>query len=332
MPSRDPRHFAVRGDVERMPLSFGGTLLILFGVQVITGILLAMRYVPTAEGAAASVRLITEGVPFGWLVRGMHRMAATLMVIAALLHLARTFLCAEFTSPREWTWVAGVLLLALTLLFGFSGSALVGDPHALAATRVGLGLAGPLGSLAGRGSEILPRLYTLHIVILPVATILLVVFHIARVRRYAPDPNEPDTVPYAPDHLLSQTLVGLLAVMLALGLAILLPVPAPGTTSVLEATSASGHQGSSLGGASGALIHPGSLRPEWYFLPAYAVLRVLPKPLAPWCMVAAFFFLMAWPWIERCLSRMGQPRAALAAIRAVVLFGPLALALVEALT
>ena len=76
--------FAVSRDVERVPFALGGTVIVLFAVQVVTGLLLAARYVPTAAGAPESVGLITQAVAYGWFVRGVHRAASTLMIAAVL--------------------------------------------------------------------------------------------------------------------------------------------------------------------------------------------------------------------------------------------------------
>ena len=81
---------------------FGGVTLFLFLVQVLTGLLLLMYYRPTADAAYESVRFIMAKVQFGWLVRSIHSWAANLMVVAVLVHMARTFYTAAYRAPREY--------------------------------------------------------------------------------------------------------------------------------------------------------------------------------------------------------------------------------------
>ena len=96
----------------RIPMSartyyFGGIALFLFGIQVVTGTLLALYYKPTPEAAYESVQSITSDVSFGWLIRSLHHWAANLMILFVVLHLARIFVQAAYKYPREITWVVG---------------------------------------------------------------------------------------------------------------------------------------------------------------------------------------------------------------------------------
>jgi quinol-cytochrome oxidoreductase complex cytochrome b subunit len=305
--------FAVPREVERYPFAMGGTIAVLLGLQLMTGLLLAARYVPTTAQARASLDLITSVAAYGWLLRGVHRAAATLTVAAVLLHLARTFLAGAYRAPRQLTWLTGVGLLVLTLAFGFTGYALVGDVDAAAATAVGLRLAGPLGALAGRPGQVLGRLYVVHVAALPALTLALAVAHVALVRRHAPAPEEPDTLPYWPDHARFQALVGLVAASLVLAAALAFPPPL----------------GAAAGSHAAAAASP---RPEWYFLPPYALLKGVPGGAAGPLLLGALALLGAWPWLEARLHRGPRTATAALALRAAIIFGPLALALWEALT
>jgi quinol-cytochrome oxidoreductase complex cytochrome b subunit len=302
--------FAVSRDVERVPFALGGTAMALFVVQAVTGLLLATRYVPTPAGAPESVARITEAVAFGWFLRGVHRAAASLMIAAVLLHLARVLLSGAGAPPKHVTWLSGVGLLVLTLAFGFSGYALIGDAHAVAATTVGLQLAGPLRSLAGAPQEVLGRLYVLHVAALPALGLLLGLAHVVLVRRHSPAPDDPDALPYWPDHTLFQAFVGACAVTLAVVIALAAP-PAP-----------------VLADAAGAA----SPRPEWYFLPPYALLKLVPRPAAAPLLLVALALLCAWPWLDARLARGPRLRVAAVVLRGALVLGPLALALWEALT
>ena len=302
--------FAVPREIERYPFALGGTVMVLFAVQVVTGLLLAARYVPSPTGAPESVGVITQAVAYGWFVRGVHRAAADLMVAAVLLHFARALLAGAGAPPRQLTWLTGVGLLVLTLAFGFSGYALVGDANAVAATAVGLQLAGPLRALAGPPREVIGRLHVLHVAALPALTLAAGLAHVVLVRRHSPAPDEPDTVPYWPDHTLFQAFVGACAVTLAVVIALAAP-PAPVVTDAVAVASS---------------------RPEWYFLPPYALLKLVPRGAAAPLMLVVLALLCAWPWLEVRLTRGPRLKIAVVALRAALVLIPLALALWEALT
>ncbi|MFQ5591507.1 MAG: cytochrome bc complex cytochrome b subunit, partial [Phycisphaerae bacterium] len=116
---------------------FGSLSLLLFISQTITGILLLMYYRPTPEAAHKSIQYITGDVHFGWLYRQIHAWGATLMIVAVLLHMVRTYFMGAFKKPRELTWVTGVVIFIVTLMFGFTGYLLPWNQIAFWATTVG---------------------------------------------------------------------------------------------------------------------------------------------------------------------------------------------------
>ena len=99
----------------------GSVLLFLMGLQALTGVTLAMYYVPTPSMAYDSVRYITDGLTLAWLVRGLHFWGASFIVIAAGVHLVRVFLFGSYKAPREVTWLTGLALLLIVLGFSLSG-------------------------------------------------------------------------------------------------------------------------------------------------------------------------------------------------------------------
>src|SRR3990170_7969918 len=105
----------------------GGITLFLFGIQVVTGTLLALYYSPTPAAAYESVLSITSDVEFGWLIRSIHHWAANLMIISLVLHMLRIFLQAAYKFPRELTWIVGGGMFGITILFGFTGYLLPWD-------------------------------------------------------------------------------------------------------------------------------------------------------------------------------------------------------------
>src|SRR5688500_11987905 len=100
---------------------FGGMTLFLFVVQVVTGILLLLYYRPSAENAFESVQFIMTEVKFGWLIRSVHSWSANLMILTLFIHAFSVFFMRAYNRPRELTWLSGVMLLFISIGFGFSG-------------------------------------------------------------------------------------------------------------------------------------------------------------------------------------------------------------------
>lgn len=172
----------------------GGTALLLFFNQVLTGILLAMYYKPAAEAAYDSVRYVETQVTLGWLIRQMHAWGAHLMIIVVIIHMLRVFFNKAYRSPRELTWVAGALLFMLTLAFAFTGYLLPWDQLSYWASTVGTQLA---ESVPLVGSKILilmrggpnvthltlSRFFAIHTIVLPMVAGALMGAHFVMIRR-----------------------------------------------------------------------------------------------------------------------------------------------------
>jgi cytochrome b6 len=119
----------------------GGITFYLFLVLTFTGVLLMFYYHPTKVQAFRDVLYLEHDVPFGKLLRNMHRWAAHLMVIAVELHMFRVFLTGSYKKPREFNWNVGVILLVLTLLLSFTGYLLPDDQLGFWAVTVGTNMA-----------------------------------------------------------------------------------------------------------------------------------------------------------------------------------------------
>src|SRR5207248_8460685 len=100
---------------------FGTATLLAFVLQAVTGIALALEYVPSANSAYQSISFITNDITLGRILRGAHFFGASCMVILIGLHMARVFLTGSYKYPREVNWLSGTVLLALTLLMAFTG-------------------------------------------------------------------------------------------------------------------------------------------------------------------------------------------------------------------
>ncbi len=175
-------------------LGLGLISAIVFGVLSITGLLLMFYYAPTVERAYGYITILQTQVPFGQLLRNMHRWGAHLMVIAVVLHMARVFYTGAYKPPREFNWVVGVVLLILTLGASFTGYLLPWDQLAYWAITVGTSVAGYepiMGAviksimLGGPevGQEALTRFYALHVMLIPGSILLITSLHMWRVRK-----------------------------------------------------------------------------------------------------------------------------------------------------
>src|SRR6202521_3948954 len=128
----------------RMAYVFGSGLLFIFIVQVITGICLALYYVPSAEAAHPSVAYITKQVAAGQFLRSLHYYGSSAMIIVLALHFLQTFLYGSFKGRRELLWISGAVLSLLVLAMGFTGYLLPWDQKAYFATAVGTNIVGEI--------------------------------------------------------------------------------------------------------------------------------------------------------------------------------------------
>ncbi|MGE0706327.1 MAG: cytochrome bc complex cytochrome b subunit, partial [Vicinamibacterales bacterium] len=231
-PIRSLMRYPVPAHAHHNPMfSMGSLLVILFLLQAVTGMLMAFYYDPSPEGAYGSVDYIQFTLKFGWMIRGIHHWAASLMVILVVLHLLRTYLYGAYKRPRELTWLFGVGLFFIVVSFGFTGYLLPWDQKGYWATQVGTEIAGSvpvmgdwLRSVMRGGEEMgiatITRFYATHMLVLPAAFVMLSVAHIALMRRNKLAPplirksDEPEkTVPFYPTHLAIEAVIALAVVV-----------------------------------------------------------------------------------------------------------------------
>ena len=180
---------------------FGGMVFVLILFQLLTGILLALYYVPDAAGnpapAYSSVLFIQNNVYLGWLIRGVHFWSANLLIIMVLLHMARVYWTGSYRAPRELNWVVGVTMLIIILALALTGYLLPWDTKAYFATEVTIkitaGIPIPAVSefikqlLQGGpvvGPPTLQRFFTLHVFVLPALIVLLMYIHFKLIRAH----------------------------------------------------------------------------------------------------------------------------------------------------
>ncbi|MBI4886300.1 MAG: cytochrome bc complex cytochrome b subunit [Acidobacteria bacterium] len=263
---------------------FGGMTLFLFGIQVGTGALLLLYYRPSATEAYESVQFIVTRVPFGWLVRSIHAWSSNLMVGCAVAHLFSVLFLHAYRRPRELTWVTGLILLLLTLAFGFTGYLLPWNQISFFATRVGTDIAasvpgvghGLVRFLRG-GNDVtgatLTRLFGFHVAILPAIATALVGLHLLLVQRHgmsvppsverdaAGSPGTVRSIPFLP-HFILRDLFAWTATLAALA-------------------ALSTFYPQELGiKADPFAPAPAGIRPEWYFLWAFEALKHVPATIA----------------------------------------------------
>lgn len=184
----------------------GVSLAAQFAILTATGVLLMVYYKPSVADAYNSMKDIHFVVPTGRFIRNIHRWAAHLMVITAILHMARVFYTAAYKEPREFNWLIGMALFVVTLALSFTGYLLPWDQLAYWAVTIGANIAASpdeltralglpaafnVGGLqkelllgaSAVGQESLTRFYMLHVMVLPIALTALVCVHIWRIRK-----------------------------------------------------------------------------------------------------------------------------------------------------
>jgi ubiquinol-cytochrome c reductase cytochrome b subunit len=296
---------------------FGSASLTLFLVQILTGIGLALVYVPAADNAYESLLYLDYHVTLGWFLRALHYYAGSGMVVLVLAHMTQVFLHGAYKYPRELTWVVGVILLLCVLGMFFSGQILRWDPDAY----WGLAVA---GSMAGRvpgagpwlvrellggpviGADSLSRFFALHVFVIPGALIFFLAIHLWLVLQRgisAPpvpgqvvDPKTYDAayeeqlkrgVPFLGDALLKDALFSALAVIVVVVLAAILGPKGP-----------TGPPDPTLPGA--------NPRPEWPFLWLFALLSLSPPASETFIILVFPVLLIAVLFLVPFLSNRGE--------------------------
>ena len=282
--------------------ALGGTPLYMFIVQVITGLLLVFYYEPNIHGAYESIGKITNELPYGWLIRSIHKWSANIMIASVILHMMRVFFTQTYRRPRELNWMFGVSLFLLTLIFGFSGYSLIYEQMSYWAMKVGTEIAGATpfigdwlaGFIKGGediGQETLTRMHVFHVMILPLAMVILIALHIYLIRslgvsdlHFKDEPKtEKKTFPFWPDHATTELVMVALIMFLLIALALVFPVH--------------------MGDKANPNVTPLHIKPEWYF---YPVFRWLKLTNLFWGVMGPILFILVlylWPFIDRFFEK-----------------------------
>lgn len=281
---------------------FGSALLVLFSIQVVTGILLLATYTPDVGSAWSSIYYIQEKVTGGWFVRGLHHYGAQAMVVVLGVHLLQVALYGAYKKPREVTWWFGLGLLACVQGLALTGYLLPWDQKGYWATKVATNIAGTVPVVGPAiqtlivggtdyGQSTLTRFYALHVAVLPVGLALLATLHVALFRKHGvtpPSGADPSRVDrFYPAQLARDVAFAVLVL---------------GAVAVLTAAT---HGAELDAPADPSVDYPP--RPEWYFLFLFQLLKYLPGSLELIGTVilpgVAGGFLFVLPFLDRGPSR-----------------------------
>src|SRR5271155_1388860 len=173
---------------------FGSAATVIFVLQVMTGVLLALVYAPTASNAWNSLQFLDHDIPLGWFLRAVHGWGSDFMVAIVLIHMVQVFLFGAYKFPRELTWIIGVFLLLLTLGMAFTGQVLRFDQDAYWGLGIGASILSRVPLIGGQlvdmmlGGPIiagptLTRFFALHVFVIPGILLGLVGLHLWMVLR-----------------------------------------------------------------------------------------------------------------------------------------------------
>jgi ubiquinol-cytochrome c reductase cytochrome b/c1 subunit len=291
--------------------TFGGILSFMLGVQIITGVVLAMHYTPHADMAFNSVETIMRDVNYGWLLRYLHSNGASMFFVAVYIHMFRGMYYGSYKEPREVLWILGVILYLLMMATGFLGYTLPwGQMSYWGATVItnffsAFPLIGdPLVTLLWGGYAVgnptLNRFYSLHY-LLPFVIAGVVVLHIWAlhvVGQNNPTGVDPqstkDTVAFTPYATVKDSF--LMAVFCIVFAWFVFYVP-----------NYLGHADNYI--PANPAVTPQHIVPEWYYLPFYAILRAIPNKLLGVCALFGSIIILAFlPWLDTSRVRSGRYR------------------------
>src|SRR5690348_15549109 len=291
--------------------TFGAILSFMLGIQILTGVILAMHYTPNADLAFRSVELIVRDVNYGWLLRNMHAVGASMFFFAVYVHMFRGLYYGSYKEPREVLWILGVIIYLLMMATGFMGYVLPwGQMSFWGATvitnlfsafpYVGDSIVTLLWGGYSVGNPTLNRFFSLHY-LLPFLIAGVVVLHVWALHvagQNNPDgldiKSEKDSVPFSP-HATMKDLFGL-SVFLLLYAWLIFYIP------------------NYLGDADNYIPAnpaqtPAHIVPEWYYLPFYAMLRSIPNKLAGVVvMFSSILILIFLPWLDTARTRSSKYR------------------------
>jgi ubiquinol-cytochrome c reductase cytochrome b subunit len=296
---------------------FGSLALLVFVMQIVTGIFITMHFKPGEANAFNSVEYLRREVPYGWLLQYMHAVGASFFFIVVYLHMARAFLYGSYKAPRELLWVIGMLVYLALMAEAFMGYVLPYGNMSYWGAQVIINLFGTIPGIGpdlvewirgdyGIGDATLTRFFSLHVIALPFILALLIGLHLVALRqvgsnnpdgieikeKLGPDGKPLDGIPFHPYYTLKDIVgVGLFLTLFAI---VVFFIPTFGGL-FMEAPNFE---------PANPVSTPEHIAPVWYFTPYYAILRAVPDQkigaLLMALSVAAFLFM---PWLDRAQNK-----------------------------
>ncbi|MFM9940189.1 MAG: cytochrome bc complex cytochrome b subunit [Hyphomicrobiaceae bacterium] len=295
--------------------TFGGILMFCLMVQIVTGIVLAMHYVPNDKMAFDSVEHIRRDVNYGWLIRNVHAVGASFFFIAVYIHIARGLYYGSYKGPREILWILGVIIYLLMMATGFLGYTLPWGQMSFWGVTVITNLFSSLDAvLPGLGTKIvtwlwggyavsgvtLNRFFSLHY-LLPFVIAGVVALHIWAL--HVVGQNNPtgiaiksksDAVPMAPFAVMKDAFALFVFTLFFAWFVFFAPDYLGHADNYIEAN---------------PLVTPPHIVPEWYYLPFYAILRAIPSKLGGVvAMFGSILILLFIPWLDTSRVRSARYR------------------------
>jgi len=291
--------------------TFGGILAVMLVVQIVTGVVLVMHYTPQVDMAFGSVEHIMRDVNYGWLMRYLHMNGASMFFIAVYIHMFRGMYYGSYKAPREVLWMIGVIIYLLMMATAFMGYVLPWGQMSFWGAKVitnlfsAIPFVGPnvttwLWGGYSVDNPTLNRFFSLHY-LLPFVLAGIVILHIWAL--HVPGNNNPtgisvksdkDTVPFHPYYTIKDgfAIVAFLVVY------------------ALFVFYAPNYMGDPVNYVpANPLATPAHIKPEWYYLPFYAILRSIPnKLLGVTAMFSSILILLALPWLDTSRVRSGKYR------------------------
>jgi cytochrome b6 len=241
--------------------------------------MLLFYYKPTLEKANQSVGQIMTEVPMGWIIRSIHSWAASFMIAFVFIHLLSIWLLKAYRRPRELTWMSGVFLLVMSLAFGFTGYLLPWDDLSVSATKVGTDIPRSIPVIGTavtkflRGGEdvtgdTLTRFFGFHVCILPLFILVLIGVHIYLIQREGMSlpldleekKEKVKELPFWPNFVYREIVVWLILLGILVTISLFFP-PSLDEAADLMAPA------------------PEGIKPEWYFLFLFQILKIFPSKI-----------------------------------------------------
>ncbi len=281
--------------------TFGGILALMLGIQIVTGIVLAMHYVPHVDFAFNSVQRIMRDVNYGWLIRNIHANGASMFFLAVYVHMFRGLYYGSYKAPREVLWILGCVIYLLMIITAFMGYVL---PWGQMSFHGAVVITNLIGAIPIVGPSIttwlwggfavddptLNRFFSLHY-LLPFMIAGVVGLHIWAL--HVPGNNNPtgvdvksaeDTVPFHPYYTVKDGFAISIFLLMFAVFVFYMPDALGDAVNYVPAN---------------PLVTPPHIVPEWYLLPFYAILRAVPdKLMGVILMFGAIASLFVLPWLD----------------------------------